>query len=369
VQKSWKRIKQNEKERRGEEGKEEKRREKGVLINQLICDPATTVMQEAQGSDHRAEHTAEHAFIGSLQKLLGQTLQVRKVEHNRSGNTAFIVLPQLDPDIVARAESDVNSLISEGRAIVEHSFQSMADAKQKFPNLRANEERITGQVRVIEIKGHDAAACAMQHANNLAECVFFLVTRISKSGSEYEVDFLTGDCAKQAAIDLSVKLLNVCREIGANVNTAENTARKLKAENESNFRKLKALTRERLEAIKAETVGADQNGNPLFQVYKGVFTNLADDTIREFTGEKIQNAGAVVILANLDDSTGRTSIVFARNEKSRGFDCASLLRGLGPMVKGGGKPNFVTGTAERQYAQQIVDVLSDAVSKTKTRLP
>ena len=74
-------------------------------------------------------------------------------------------------------------------------------------------------------------------------------------------------------------------------------------------------------------------------------------------------------MANLDDSTGRTSIVFARNEKSRGFDCASLLRGLGPMVKGGGKPNFVTGTAERQYAQQIVDVLSDAVSKTKTRLP
>jgi hypothetical protein len=39
------------------------------------------------------------------------------------------------------------------------------------------------------------------------------------------------------------------------------------------------------------------------------------------------------------------------------------------MVKGGGKPHFVTGTAERQYAQQIVDVLSDAVSKTKTRLP
>ena len=38
----------------------------------------------------RAAHTAEHAFIGSLQKILNKTLNVRKVEHNDSGNVAFI---------------------------------------------------------------------------------------------------------------------------------------------------------------------------------------------------------------------------------------------------------------------------------------
>lgn len=52
--------------------------------------------------DNRLAHTAEHAFIGSLQKLFDQTLKVRKVEHRDSGNTVFIVIPQLDLDLCLR---------------------------------------------------------------------------------------------------------------------------------------------------------------------------------------------------------------------------------------------------------------------------
>ncbi|HEY7506656.1 MAG TPA: hypothetical protein VH621_03560, partial [Nitrososphaera sp.] len=66
----------------------------------------------------RIAHTAEHAFIGSLQKLLGQTLHVRKVEHRESSNTAFIVIPHLDPDIIFKAQSQVNSLIKDGRKVI-----------------------------------------------------------------------------------------------------------------------------------------------------------------------------------------------------------------------------------------------------------
>src|SRR5688572_1618187 len=109
----------------------------------------------------RLAHTAEHAFIGSLQKLLGKTLQVRKVEHKDGANTAFIVIPQLDFDTVLKAESEVNSLIAEGRKVVARTFASLEEAKRQVPNLRANEERIAGEVRVIEIENHDAAACAM----------------------------------------------------------------------------------------------------------------------------------------------------------------------------------------------------------------
>ena len=60
----------------------------------------------------RLAHTAEHAFIGSLQKLLGQTLKVRKVEHKGSGNTAIVVIPQLDFEVVFNAEAEVNTLIA-----------------------------------------------------------------------------------------------------------------------------------------------------------------------------------------------------------------------------------------------------------------
>jgi hypothetical protein len=42
---------------------------------------------------NKIAHTAEHAFIGSLQKLLGQTVKVRKVEHYESSNTALLLFP------------------------------------------------------------------------------------------------------------------------------------------------------------------------------------------------------------------------------------------------------------------------------------
>ena len=69
---------------------------------------------------NRIAHTAEHAFIGSLQKLLGQTVNVRKVEHYETSNTAFITISQLDLDLVFKAELEVNSLITTGRKITVH---------------------------------------------------------------------------------------------------------------------------------------------------------------------------------------------------------------------------------------------------------
>jgi hypothetical protein len=85
---------------------------------------------------NKLAHTAEHAFIGSLQKLIGKTLNV------------------------------VN----------------------------------------------DLAACVMDHATNLRECVLFLVTRMNKIGSNYEINFVVSDAAKNTAVDLSQKILNICAE-------------------------------------------------------------------------------------------------------------------------------------------------------------
>lgn len=301
----------------------------------------------------RLAHTAEHAFIGSLQKLLGQTLRVRKVEHKDSGNTAIIVIPQLDLEVVFRAEAEVNTLIAKGRKVIEHTFQSLEEAKKQAPSLRANEERISGQVRVIEIEGHDMAACAMEHAGNLQECDFFLVTRVSKSGSEYEVDFVVGQQAKDTAVSLSTKLLRVCSELGANVNTIENTARKLKSESESNKAKLKALSRDKLQNIRPDTNGR-------ITLLKGVFHNLADDQLQEFAGEKIADDNTIVLLANVGSETA--SVVIARNEKMSEIDCNRLFRQFaGSDGRGGGKPHFVTGIVRKEAASGLIDKIAEVL--------
>jgi alanyl-tRNA synthetase len=300
----------------------------------------------------RLAHTAEHAFIGSLQKLLGQTLSVRKVEHKGSGNTAFIVIPQLDIDTVIKAESEVNSLITQGRKVAARTFASLEEARRQMPNLRANEERIAGEVRVVEIENHDVAACAMDHASNLHECDFFLVTRLSRSGNEYEVDFVVGRQAKETAVTLSARLLKVCGELGANINTVENTAKKLRAENEGNSRKLRAFGREKLSGIKPATNGR-------ITLLKGMFENLADDQLQEFAGEKIADANTVVLVANVGSETA--NIVFARNEKME-IDCNMIFKQIaGPDGRGGGKPHFVTGVVKKQVVGDVLDRIAGEI--------
>ena len=281
------------------------------------------------------------------------------MEHKESGhnNTAFIDIPQLDLDIVVKAETEVNSLIAKGRRVTTHTFSSLEEAKHEIPNLRANEERISAaapsEVKVVEIENHDISACAMAHANNLQECDFFLVTRISKSGKEYEVDFVVSSQAKDIAIALTTRLLRVCNELRANINTVENTAQKLRSENEINVRKLKALGREKLFSIQPIRSGS-------ITLLKGIFENLSDDQIQEFAGEIIINPNTLVLLANI--SNERANIVLARSEKMEGVDLNKMFKQFASIEgRGGGKPHFVTGIVKKQAVSRVLDNISREV--------
>jgi alanyl-tRNA synthetase len=303
---------------------------------------------------NKIAHSAEHAFIGSLQKLIGKTLNVRKVEHRKNDNSVFITIPNLDLELIIRAESEVNSLINMGRKIITHCFESLTEAKEHLPSLRANEERITGSnlVRVVEIEGHDLAACAMEHVANLHECSFFLVTRLSKNGNEYEINFVVGEEAKETAIVLSLKLLKICEEVEANFNTVENTVRKLKTESEICLDKLKNLTQEKFDNIIPYITEHTK-----ITIISGIFSDLLDDDIRIFAGRKIAESNIVVIVANINHHSDDTaSIVFARNETLVNIDCNKLFREISSEDgRGGGKPHFVTGVVNKERVTDIVN--------------
>jgi alanyl-tRNA synthetase len=309
-----------------------------------------------EGVHDRIAHTAEHAFIGALQKILDQTLQVRKVEHKNSGNTAFIIISDLELQTVLDAQEAVNGLIEQGRNITERKFGSMEDAINAYPLLRANKARISGEVRVVEVENHDVAACALEHAGNLRECEFFLVTRLSKNGSEYEVDFLVGKPAKDAARSLSARFMRLCIELGANINTAENTARKLKGEADTWRQKLKSVSLEKLAAIVPDKIGK-------FSLLTGVFSNLDDDQVVEFAGERTADENVLVLIANVGPEIAR--VVFARNEKSSDMDCSELFkRVVREDGRGGGKPHFVTGVVKREALDRLMDEMTKEIVKS-----
>lgn len=309
---------------------------------------------------NKLAHTAEHAFIGSLQKNLGITLNVRKVEHRKNDSSVIIKVEQLDLETVIKAQREVNLLIQCGRKVKSHSYETLEEAKTRFPHIRVNEERIKQYgppIRVIEIEGHDIAACAMDHASNLCECEFFLVTKVSsrERDSEYEIDFTVKDQAKEASTILVWKLLGICKEVGANINTVENTVKRLSEERRANAIKLKRITAEYLSNIVPEII--DKN-NIKVNLFQETFYGLDDEEIRSFAGKKIADPDekSIVLLAHIPiDNEENASIVFARTDALHSIDCNRLFRehySLGG--RGGGKATYVTGVIKKEKVGELV---------------
>jgi alanyl-tRNA synthetase len=306
-------------------------------------------------------HTAEHAFIGALQKLTGRTLSVRKVEHHDNNNLIVIATTDLDLDILMAAQSEVNSLINQGRNIIIHNFVSLAEARRVIPDLRANEERIgiNEHVRVIEIEDHDFAACIMDHAANLGECGLFLVTRINRTGLELEVNFVVADSAKLTSMELARKMMNLCQVTGGNYNTIEKTVKRLRQTHDMYLEKARLMSEQILDNI--ESVSSSNSGP---RTISSTFVGLLEQQIREFAIRKTAaENNLVIVIANLGVKTdSMASIVLARSGSLRNIDCYKIFSEVSTeWGKGGGKPEFVTGVIKREYMDHFVNRIVEKI--------
>jgi alanyl-tRNA synthetase len=308
---------------------------------------------------NRLAHTAEHAFVGSMQKILGSTFSVRKVEHRENNSSIHIKLPELDLQTVVEAEHQVNSLINTGRNIQTYSFETLAKARERFPGLRANEERIKEKrqpIRVIVIEGHDVAACSMDHASNLRECEFFLITGISRTGagSGYEIIFTVQNQAKEASMKLSWKLLRICQELGANINTLEDTVKRLNNEEKVKALKLKRLTTKYLDKIKDSNLSEGEN----VRFIRDVMYGLDEKEIRSFIGRTISppNKETVVLMAHIPiENENLASVTFARSQSLRYIECDKLFNRYSYLgARGGGRSAFVTGSISKDRVSQLM---------------
>jgi len=307
----------------------------------------------------KAAHTVEHAFIGSLQKILNRTLSVRKVEHKDSYNVAFIRASeiQLDLEKISMAQKEVNRLILEGRKILHHSFSSLNEAKMKLPNLRANEARLVDAEKItgVEIENHDVAACSMEHVNNLSECIFFLATSLSKNGSDYEIKFMVGKNAMDEAVNAIEKINMICDQIDANYNTVEATTRRLYNEREQYYGQLKKITNKILNDIPIQHF--EKNN---ITVISSILDNANWRIIQNFAGEKILESRTIIILINVDDGD-TANLIFARSADVD-LDCVKIFQNLRKNQEiglGGGKPNFVNAKIVKPMSDKILQALTE----------
>jgi len=298
-----------------------------------------------------ASHTAEHIFAGTLNKM-NPDLRVHKVELG-AVNSVYLDLESLNWDMIFEAELIVNKIIGEARSVKAHAFGSLEEAEEKFPGLRSREERISGEVRVIEIEGHDYAACTGTHVSNTSECAYFLVSGFSRSGGLAKVEFLVGEEAIKRSLGICKACFKAAEILGVSVDKLENGAANLKLECHSLRGRLRDATDEALSRIVPE----ERSG---FSIYEGCLRGVDERVTMERAGELIEaNAKAIVILG----VEGKLALYILARGLEASFDCRTVLKeALGTRgFKGGGKPSFSSGTVTGGNCSENIGLIAGKV--------
>ncbi|MCP8322035.1 MAG: hypothetical protein H3Z52_14035 [archaeon] len=297
-------------------------------------------------------HTAEHVFMGSLKRLM-PNIEVKKVETEEEKGNAFISSKHLDWQIIFEAEKMTNKIIDEAKAIKEHFFDSLDDAKKAFPSLRSYDERISGKTRIIEVDGYDYSACRAEHANNTKECSFFIVTKFSKAEMDlFEIEFYVGEKAKIKVLEIAKICMEVNEIVGATLDTLKSTVQNLKDDFLDLRKRLAQLSKREAEDIKF----VEKNG---IKIYSKIFEELDNRKLMERAGELIKNEKSIALFANKDDDA---FLILGRSQDLR-FDCNAILKEVFMRFsgKGGGKPEFATGIINKDKVEEALDFIKSKI--------
>ena len=304
-----------------------------------------------------AAHTAEHLFAGALSRM-GQGLSVHRVELG-GANAVYLAVESLNWERILEAELMVNDAIAKAIPIRIHVFDDLESAREKFPALRSRDERIGGEVRIVEIEGYDCAACTGDHVPNTAECSYFLVSGLSRSGGYLKVEFLVGEGARRRALEMCKMCHKAAEALGVSVEKLEGAVESLKLEAHALRGRLRDATDEALRRIAPEEL-AD------YRVYSACLKGVDERVVMERAGDMIERDPRVAVVFGIDNKS--LLIVLARGA-SLSLDCRAALKdALGSRgFRGGGKPNFANGTVSSGTCDEVVSAVVELVRHLSSR--
>jgi alanyl-tRNA synthetase len=162
-------------------------------------------------------------------------------------------------------------------------------------------------------------------------------------------------------------LLRICQELGANINTLEDTVKRLNNEEKIKSLKLKRLTTRYLDKIENGTLIESEN----VRFIQDVMYGLDENEIRSFIGRTIlpPNEETVVLIAHIpNENENLASVIFARSQSLSYIECDILFNHYSYLgTRGGGKSNFVTGSISKDKVPQLMANLVQDIRSMSTQ--
>ncbi len=166
---------------------------------------------EGEISSAQKLHTAEHIFARCLQNQ-GVSLKVRKVDTERSDGIGEAFFEGTMPlEKLLSAEQATNRIICQGLDVKSEEFGTVEEAKERFPELRFNEEMLSGVkgITVVKIGDFDFAACAKKHACNTSQIVSFAISSVTYPSGETKMMFRAGQDAVEYSLGVKGRVLGI----------------------------------------------------------------------------------------------------------------------------------------------------------------
>jgi alanyl-tRNA synthetase len=326
--------------------------------------PVGTIISGVVDDSHRSglsrHHTATHLIGAAARKILGT--HVWQAGASKSPDKARLDIThhkRISREVIERIEAHVNELIIEDYPI-NTNFYSREEADSKYGDtLYQGGAPKYRDVRVVEIPGIDAQACAGTHVSSTSHVVAVKVLRTERVQDGVErIEFSAGPDAIKASQKERALLEETAEKLGVPMDQAPSAAQKFVKEWKELRNRVSSLEKE-LAALKSSDLDGEKIGDLIFYSQDMGEADFAEaqKLVRQITSKK-DTLVAIGCFKN-----GRGMVILAKSD-SVNQDCGTLLKSALSSVggSGGGKESYAQGACSPDKIPEALAQIKNIIS-------
>lgn len=301
--------------------------------------------------DHMQQHHGQHLLSAAFEKIHAAPTTSFHLGDKTCTIDLDIAVSKLDAAGLRAAEAAANESVWRNLPVVARDFS--AEERSRLP-LR--KEPLKGD-RVVLVEGVDASPCGGTHPRSTGEVGAIAVLRAQKWGSgKARVEFVCGNRVVRALADANANLQTAADSFKCAVAEVGQAAQRASQESLTRRKAAEALESELAGHLAAQLAA----GTPLGPVV----TRLARSSqLARSIAQALAQLGRVALIATVDE--GRAHLSFAR-PKSQGPAMNETLKAALAVLggKGGGSPDFATGSGEPGRLDEALAVAAASAAAT-----
>jgi len=291
---------------------------------------------------HTGQHLLSAAFVRTLE---AETVSVKMSAQGPS--TVDIHSGDLTAEQIEAVENLANQVIMENRPVKSY-FVKPDDSKIDELRRTVKFEKVSGDVRLVEIVDWDLSACAGTHLPATGMLGLLKIIKVENYKGGSRVHFVVGTQALQMFRHYQHVAVETSNMLSSGTDEIVNLVQKLQNERQELNKSVKALRQQLLGYEKVELLASAEKLKDM-RLIKKSFDNREADELRLLANSLAEEAQTLVVFAN---QQGDNVAVLVAASEDAGKQAGKVLRAVLGQFNGRGGGN-------ESYAQGIIKDFDD----------